>query len=234
MESKIKERKKYYDNGQLWKQCFYRNGKLDGEFKSWYRNGQLIEHRFYRDGKLGGECKGWRENGQLYKQYFYNNGEREEYKNWYRNGQLETHRLYHNKEQEEFKSWYNNGQPQEHSFYCNGKLYGEFKQWYCDGQLYEHGFYKNGERVCDLNYKIIKAIVKFQRSFRISMSLKKYFNSREFVEWWYSPTVKGGLLAKQEILNTISEIKIDLFFVIISTQLSICLRVILKVVCVTY
>ena len=46
---------------------------------------------------------------------------------------------------------------------------------------------------------------KLQRSFRIKRGLKKYFLSRAFVEWWYSPTVKGGMLAKKELTNFVNK-----------------------------
>ena len=72
-------------------------------------------------------------------------------------------------------------------------------------QLKTHGFYKNGYKVCNLNDDTVRSIIKFQRSYRIHSALNKYFASRTFVEWWYSPTVKGGMLSKKEILSTISE-----------------------------
>ena len=51
---KSKEHKEYFENGQLWKHCFYLNGKLHGEYKAYYQNGQLWEHCFYLNGnRLG-------------------------------------------------------------------------------------------------------------------------------------------------------------------------------------
>ena len=85
----LTERKYWYENGQLWEQEFYRNGKREGECKIWYESGQLRIQSFWRDGKREGECKEWYENGHLGVQLFYRDGKVEgEHKFWYENGQL--------------------------------------------------------------------------------------------------------------------------------------------------
>jgi len=45
------EYKKWYPNGQLWVQCFYKDGVLHGEYKEWYDNGKLSKHHFYKNGQ---------------------------------------------------------------------------------------------------------------------------------------------------------------------------------------
>lgn len=121
------------------------------------------------------------ENGQLEEQYYSMNG-----------------RLYG-----EYKEWYHNGQLRNQGSYKNDKRNGEYKEWSNNGQLSIHIFYRNGNKICDLNEKILNTLINFQRSYRIRKNLQNYFNSHVFVEWWYSPTVKGGLLSKQDIANTI-------------------------------
>ena len=51
------EYKDWYSNGQLYKHCFYKDGKLHGEYKWWYSDGQLDTHCFYKDGKKVKEIK---------------------------------------------------------------------------------------------------------------------------------------------------------------------------------
>lgn len=183
MESHFKEHKEYYSN-RLVVHCYFDYaGNLNGEYKSWCNNGQAKLHCFYKNGKLEGD-----------------------YNEWYYNGQLLAHSFYRdNKLDGEHKQWWFNGQLFMRCFYKNGKLEGEYTKWYDNNRLLEHYLYKNNQFVCRLNDSIIHAIIKLQRSFRISRALTKYFASRAFVEWWYSPTVKGGLLSKKEILSTLSE-----------------------------
>jgi antitoxin component YwqK of YwqJK toxin-antitoxin module len=119
------EYKNWYDNGQLLKHCFYKNGKLDGEYKIWYDNEQLSRHCFYKNGKIDGEFKEWHSNGKLSTYYFYKNGELD--------GEL--------------KEWYDNGQLCILCFYKNGKYDGELKEWYPNGQLYIHCFYNDGNLI---------------------------------------------------------------------------------------
>ena len=61
-------------NGQLLGQCYYKEGKLEGEFKLWYENGQLWFQEYYKEGKLDGEYKRWGINGQLMAQTYYKEG----------------------------------------------------------------------------------------------------------------------------------------------------------------
>jgi len=61
----------WYDNGQLKIHCFYKNDKLNGEYKEWYSSGKLNTHCFYKNNKLDGDYKGWWQNGRLEKQCFF-------------------------------------------------------------------------------------------------------------------------------------------------------------------
>ena len=75
------ECKEYYENGQLWCQSFYKDGKMDGEYKWYYEKGKLRCQKIYKDGKLDGEYKEYYGNGKLMCQRFYKDGERDgEYK----------------------------------------------------------------------------------------------------------------------------------------------------------
>ena len=55
----ITEEKDYYSHGQIRRHCFYKDGKLHGEYKRWRSNGQLRGHYFHKDGEdITDEVKG--------------------------------------------------------------------------------------------------------------------------------------------------------------------------------
>lgn len=58
-DSNLDEIKEYYENRQLKRQDFYKNGKPEGESKRWYPNGQLFSRSFYLNGKLEGDVVSW-------------------------------------------------------------------------------------------------------------------------------------------------------------------------------
>jgi antitoxin component YwqK of YwqJK toxin-antitoxin module len=60
--------KRFYLNGQLEIEVFFRNNKRiynDGVHKEYYENGQISYLENYKDGKLNGLQKAWHKNGQL-------------------------------------------------------------------------------------------------------------------------------------------------------------------------
>ena len=143
----IGEYKEWYENGQLWKECVYKDGKKEGEYKLWYRDGQLWEECVYKDGELEGEYKSWYENGRLQEECMYKDGEREgKYREWHKSGRLQEECVYKDGELEgEYKSWYDNGQLWTEWMYKDGELEGEYKSWYENGRLQEECVYKDGE-----------------------------------------------------------------------------------------
>ena len=48
----IKKYKKYYKNGQLETEGFYKNKKTHGKWISYYESGQIVSINKYRDGNL--------------------------------------------------------------------------------------------------------------------------------------------------------------------------------------
>jgi antitoxin component YwqK of YwqJK toxin-antitoxin module len=76
-----------------------RYGKKKGEFKKWYPNGQLREQGYYKEGKEEGEYKELYTNGKLWNQSYYKEGKLDgEYKMWYDNGELIVYKIYENDE----------------------------------------------------------------------------------------------------------------------------------------
>ena len=64
----------WYENGQLYTQCNYKNGILEGLYQRWHEKGQLCEQGHYRNGQLEGLYQRWYENGQLQLETNYKNG----------------------------------------------------------------------------------------------------------------------------------------------------------------
>jgi antitoxin component YwqK of YwqJK toxin-antitoxin module len=44
----------FYNNGQIYVKCFYKDGKENGEYIRFYYNGQVWEKCFFKDGKIDG------------------------------------------------------------------------------------------------------------------------------------------------------------------------------------
>lgn len=66
--------KNYYEDGSLWEEWNYNNGRLEGLGKSYYKNGNVDFAVFYHQGKLNGEAKMYFKNGQVqYYSYYDNN-----------------------------------------------------------------------------------------------------------------------------------------------------------------
>ena len=66
-----------YDNGSLFSEYNYINGRLNGFFKEYYENGQLLSEGNYKDDELEGILKYYYENGQLEREENYKNGNRD-------------------------------------------------------------------------------------------------------------------------------------------------------------
>ena len=99
--------KKWYENGQLFKECMYKNGLQHGVCKEWYGNGQLLEESKYSEGQLYGIYKKWHRNGNLFKNYHFCNGKRSGLcKEWYQQDRVQLY---------------------EECIYANGELHGETK-----------------------------------------------------------------------------------------------------------
>ena len=97
------EYKCYYDNGQLWIHCNYKDGLKHGEYKCYYKNCQLWIHCNYKDDKKHGEYKEYYHNGKLNIHCYYKDGERHgeyrEYKSYNADdGQLKEFQYFQNGE----------------------------------------------------------------------------------------------------------------------------------------
>uniref|UniRef100_A0A6C0EM28 MORN repeat protein n=1 Tax=viral metagenome TaxID=1070528 RepID=A0A6C0EM28_9ZZZZ len=67
----MEEVKTYYDNGQLYSQGSYVQGKKEGKWTYWRDNGQLYFQHSYVQGKEEGEWTFWYSNGKLHSKGYY-------------------------------------------------------------------------------------------------------------------------------------------------------------------
>ena len=87
--------KEYYDDGSLYIEYNFFNGKKNGIQKRWYENGQLEIIYHYNMGKLEGLQKKWHPNGQLRGEWTYTDDKLHGIiKEWYPNKQLKFIKTY--------------------------------------------------------------------------------------------------------------------------------------------
>ena len=87
--------RRYWENGNLRYELYYKEGKQDGVSKSWWPNGDLKNERNYNNGILHGPLKGWWENGKVSGVRDFKNGNRHgEWTDWYENGQVWCKKTY--------------------------------------------------------------------------------------------------------------------------------------------
>jgi hypothetical protein len=127
----------YYDNGNIKRECLYKDGKLNGEFKQYYENEQLQLYCSYIDNKKNGEFKEYYENKKLKLVGMYINGKiNGEYKEYHENEQLKCSYTYiDDKINGEYKEYYENKKLKLVGMYINGKINGEYKEYYENEQL---------------------------------------------------------------------------------------------------
>ena len=66
----------YWDNGQLKKQSYYKNGEREGTWVGYHKNGQLSFKGNYKNNKREGTWVTYYKDGQLMEKSDYRNGEK--------------------------------------------------------------------------------------------------------------------------------------------------------------
>ena len=79
----------WHENGQLWYEKNYKDGKRVGSHREWYENGQLEYEMNFKDGKEDGLCRGWGENGQLSYEANCKDGRYYNQKRWDKDGNIQ-------------------------------------------------------------------------------------------------------------------------------------------------
>lgn len=153
-ESNIRSRKltgvqeAYYDNGQISRRKFYKDGLAEGMGYSWHRNGQLAGRCTFKAGKLDGVGQSYYDNGALEERATYKAGKREGVsEEWYDNGQLKSRREYRAGKRDGLsETWYPNGRPQTRWNYKDDKLDGLCELWDGGGNLLSQTHYKDNKK----------------------------------------------------------------------------------------
>ena len=70
--------KKYYSDGALGYEGYFKNGKKDGEGKEYDRDGKLIYEGHFKDGKWDGKGKEYDKDGHLIYEGYFKDGDRDE------------------------------------------------------------------------------------------------------------------------------------------------------------
>ena len=63
----------YYDNGQIWYHCQYKNNKLYGDYVWYYESGKICYQSQYKNDKHHGDCVYYYESGQIWYHCQYKN-----------------------------------------------------------------------------------------------------------------------------------------------------------------
>lgn len=104
----------------------YVNGLEDGEWRKYYPNGKLQEQRFYKAGKKTGIMKSWWGNGKLQMLFEFENDEYEgTCSEWNLQGVLIREQHYHfGHEDGSQRQWYDDGKVRSNYIMKNGRRYG--------------------------------------------------------------------------------------------------------------
>ncbi|MBT9394538.1 hypothetical protein KLP40_15310 [Hymenobacter sp. NST-14] len=98
---------KFYNNGQIAYEGFYKNGEKVGHFKSWSESGHQTADWTMLDGKEHGRINCWYDDGTKKRESTLNRG--------VRNGYI--------------REWHSNGKPASEGTYKNGRQVGMWKTW---------------------------------------------------------------------------------------------------------
>ena len=115
------EGKLWRQNGQLWYQGNYKDGKEHGKIMRWNAYGKLEEKYYCKNGKTEGKTKTYRDDGTLFSQGYYKEGKKEG----------------------NFKQFWNNTKVWINAYYKHGELEGEYKEFLHKGGLSKICYYKN-------------------------------------------------------------------------------------------
>jgi len=138
---------KWYENGKLFKNGWYKDGELDGLVVSFYPTGQLREQVAFAAGKQDGIARRWHLNGAKQAEAHYKAGKEDGIvRSWYENGTLRQRvRMTAGKPVGKLDEWYPNGKRKRTAFYADGKQSGPSTSWYADGKLEHKSTYVKGK-----------------------------------------------------------------------------------------
>ena len=122
--------RRYWSNGNLRYEWFFKNGKQEGASISWWPNGDRKSEMYYENGKLHGVLRGWYENGsprvkhenQLSGIQYYNHGKKTgKWIDYYKSGQKWSEREWNNNKLISQKYWERNGKESNRKCYIKAE-----------------------------------------------------------------------------------------------------------------
>lgn len=139
----------FYESGKIMERFQITKDSLkDGLYQSWFEDGKLYEESTFLQGKLVGNRKIYFPNGQLEIWEKYNDkGELNgQYMSWYDNGNLKAEQLYvNNVLQGVLKTYYPDGKLKEQVTMKDNEENGPFTEYYPNGKMSWKGTYLQGD-----------------------------------------------------------------------------------------
>jgi len=115
--------RRYWENGNLRYEWYFKDGKQDGVSKSWWPNGDIKNKQNYKNGKLHGPLKGRYEDGQLSGIRDFKNGKRDGlWTDYYKSGQKWYEGTYNNGKEISSKYWNRDGSIGKKACHKQGEL----------------------------------------------------------------------------------------------------------------
>jgi antitoxin component YwqK of YwqJK toxin-antitoxin module len=121
------KRVSYYENGRIWEEGNFKDGKKDGKWTTYYENGQIKEEGNFKDGRWvrkDGKFISYYENGQIEKEGNFTDGKLDgKYTFYYENGQIKVERNFKDGKEDGKWTYYNeDGSIKKVEEYKDGKL----------------------------------------------------------------------------------------------------------------
>ena len=115
--------RRYWENGNLRYEWYFKDGKQDGVSKSWWPNGDIKSKRNYKDGKEHGSNIGWYEDGQVAGIRDFKDGKRDGlWTDYYKSGQKWYEGTYKNGKDISSKYWNEDGSVGKKHCHKQGEL----------------------------------------------------------------------------------------------------------------
>jgi antitoxin component YwqK of YwqJK toxin-antitoxin module len=190
----------YYPNGNVYIHAYNYNFDNDNlECKAYREDSILIEHGFYKsNNRKHGEYKQYSK-GKLFQHCFYKNNQKHgEYKQYSSNNQLEYHCLYENDRITKYKK-YRDGKIYENCLYNNGNLDGIHK-YYENGILNRYRYYIDNKLICELNFKITFALLKFKDRLKSKVRKPKY----ELLDKYFISDISNIIISYMYTLSSLN------------------------------
>lgn len=169
----LEERKIWYNNGQIKRHEFYRDGKPEGEWKAWLYTGSLYSSKFYLNGKLDGKYKNSIHDGYALEEYHYRDGKLEgECVDRFSDGLVHSRHVYRNGNQIRIKIWQYISVCHTINYYLAHDIQnsGESKTWNKNGHITIHSFSRTCNEIIDENFN--------RKKKRAFIRVKEYFSNK--------------------------------------------------------